>query len=545
LPNSRHVITLLTSLRLRALLFALLTVVCMSLVYTFNASRLVLEGGLKEIAGNVEQTAELLNLVASPYATMGGLPVLKDFFEAMLVNSDSRGVIYIVIQSDRGETLLAAGKVPTPLPMPDQDLQKAAMSGLVHASNPILLRGNRVGSLQFGLSTQHLLDTRKDIQRDALLISLAIGALVFAVVFSAGLVVIRRIDRLISASQIIAGGTYEGIRADESGQDEIALLARNFNRMATAVATHLKAIEANRAEVQLLNASLENTVEQRTRELAERNLDLAKTVQHLDQTRESLIRSEKLAGLGDIVAGVAHEMNTPIGNALTVASTLSEKSRVFQQEVETGIKRSTLQSYVADICLAAELIERNLARAAELVQSFKQVAVDQSSEQERRFMLDETIHECLVLLQPMIKRTPYRVTLAVPEDVEMDSYPGPLSQIITNLVNNSVIHGFDGRDHGNIHIRAEHVDGDWVRIVFSDDGQGIPAQHLDRIFDPFFTTRMGQGGSGLGLNIIFNLVTQVLGGTINVRSQVGEGTTFVLLLPCRVGVVGPKEVVRG
>lgn len=528
------------SLRLRALVFALLTVVGMSLAYTINASRLVLEGGMKEVEGNIQQTAELLNLVASPYATMGGLPTLMDFFEAMLVKNENRGVLYLVIQSDTGEVLVAAGKVPEPLPLPDENLRAAAMGGIVHARNPILLRGNRVGSLQFGLSTQHLLDTRAEIQRDGLIISSAIGALILMVVFAVGLSLMRRIDRLISASQLIASGDYGGMRAEERGQDEISQLARNFNRMAEAISAHLCEVEASRSQVQQMNASLESTVAQRTSELASKNSELGRTIEYLNQTRESLIRSEKLAGLGAIVAGVAHEMNTPIGNALTVSSTLTEKTRQMQTEMEAGLKRSTLQTYMSDSRMAAELIERNLKRAAELVQSFKQVAVDQSSEQRRRFQLNETVHECLVLLHPMLKRTPYQVEVDIPDHIEMDSYPGPLAQVITNLVNNAVIHGFDDRDHGVIHIRADRFDGNGVRIVFSDDGHGIPAEYLDRIFDPFFTTRLGRGGSGLGLNIIYNIVTQVLGGSVDVRSQIGEGTTFILLLPLQ-GSSNPKH----
>ncbi len=226
-------------------------------------------------------------------------------------------------------------------------------------------------------------------------------------------------------------------------------------------------------------------------------------------------------------------MSTPIGNALIVSSSLRDKIRVFETEVRAGLRRSSLSAFMEDSRQSAELMERNLARAAALVHSFKQVAVDQTSEQRRTFDLRVVVQECLVLLQPTLKRTPYQVEAQIPEGIEMESYPGPLGQVINNLVNNAILHGFEGRSQGRVILRAEAVGTTDVRLTVQDDGKGIPPENIGKIFDPFFTTRFGQGGSGLGLHIIFNIVHRLLGGTVDAESPPGQGATFILNLPCR------------
>lgn len=257
-----------------------------------------------------------------------------------------------------------------------------------------------------------------------------------------------------------------------------------------------------------------------------------KLVQDLAQTQEHLVRQERLAALGSLVAGVAHELNTPIGNSLLVASMLSNSVNRMEDALEKGLTRTTLRNFLDESRSAAELLERNMHRAADLVHSFKQVAVDHASEHRRQFDLAELVRETLAINQPSITQTPYVVTTDVTDNCQMDAYPGPLSQVLLNLVNNAVLHGFDGRDHGNVHIQAvtDHAARS-VTLTVTDDGKGIPPDVLPRIFDPFFTTKLGKGGSGLGLHISHNLVTGPLGGQMLVNSQPGQGTTFTLVLP--------------
>ncbi len=255
----------------------------------------------------------------------------------------------------------------------------------------------------------------------------------------------------------------------------------------------------------------------------------------LRQVMDQLVQSEKLAALGSLVAGVAHELNTPLGNARTMASALGEEVRVFATAVESGaLRRSQVETFLSRSREAVDLLERNAARAADLISHFKQVAVDQTSIRRRRFDLRQTVEELLVTLRPQLKRTAHQIEVEIPADLELDSYPGPLEQVLANLVNNSLIHGFVGIEAGVIRLQATLPDPLHVQIEYMDNGVGISEGFHTRIFEPFFTTRLGSGGSGLGLYIVYNLVTGVLGGTIQVCSSPGQGLVFTLILPRRV-----------
>ncbi len=249
-------------------------------------------------------------------------------------------------------------------------------------------------------------------------------------------------------------------------------------------------------------------------QLVQTNQELASAINSLSIAHEELVRSEKLAALGSLVAGVAHELNTLIGSSLTVVSTLVEKTRQFAEQYANGLKRSEVERYIDDSILAGDTLMRNIVRAADLVTSFKQVAVDQTSSQRRRFSLVDVISENIAALTPTIKNSHCRVELAIPTQISMDSYPGPLCQVLINLVNNAIIHGFDTMDAGMglISISAIALQDNQIELRISDNGVGIAPEHLKRIYDPFFTTRLGAGGSGLGLNITHNIVSGVLGG---------------------------------
>lgn len=275
--------------------------------------------------------------------------------------------------------------------------------------------------------------------------------------------------------------------------------------------------------LQTLNAELEQRVSDRTQELES-------AIDHLHRTQDELVRSEKLAGLGSLVAGVAHELNTPIGNAVIVASTLADQQRRFADEVEAGLRRSSLTRFVTEVQEGVDVMERNLRRAAELISGFKQVAVDQSSHQRRRFDLKEIVHELTLTLSPTLRRAGVAFTQDVPADVTLDSYPGPLGQVIMNVVNNAVVHAFAQQAQPCIEATGRVSDG-LLTLTLTDNGCGIPPEHLPRVFDPFFTTRLGKGGSGLGMHIVYSLVTELLGGSVHIDSTVGRGTTVTLRIP--------------
>ena len=261
--------------------------------------------------------------------------------------------------------------------------------------------------------------------------------------------------------------------------------------------------------------------------LRRRWLELARNIQELKATRGELLQSEKMASLGRMVAGFAHELNTPVGVAVGAVShnddTLLRIDKMLSQD---EVNEDLLRLELAGLRESGALAMANLRRAANLVQSFKRTSVDQTSEHIRTFDMKELISDVLFALHSTLKKLPIEVTTHCPEELELKGMPGLLQQLLTNLVMNAIQHAFDGGNRsGKIDIRVSHS-GSEVRLEFSDDGKGMDSHHLSRIFEPFYTTRRGEGGSGLGLYICYNIVTTQLGGTIVCESQPEAGCRF-------------------
>jgi len=303
-----------------------------------------------------------------------------------------------------------------------------------------------------------------------------------------------------------------------------------------------KELEAALHENEKINRKLQYTQAQMAREIEQRKLahealqrekDEQKVlIGKLEQATNQLVQSEKLASLGSLVAGVAHELNTPLGNSLMVASALDGKIEEFARLLAEGtLRKQRLFDFVEHCRNAATLLQRNSRRAAGLIGNFKEVAVDQTSMRRRRFDLGQAIDEVLSTLQPKLKCTEHHLEVNIPTGIVLESYPGPIEQIIANLLANSLLHGFEGIAAGTIRIEAAVVAGEQVALSYADNGVGISTADAKRVFDPFFTTKLGSGGSGLGLYIVYNLTTAVLGGTIKLSSEPGQGVLFELLLP--------------
>lgn len=279
---------------------------------------------------------------------------------------------------------------------------------------------------------------------------------------------------------------------------------------------------------------LVSDIESRTeaeKSLRETNKELNEAMDSLKLAQESLVQSEKFAALGALVAGVAHEINTPVGITVTGASFLIEEGQRIEKLMNQGnIKKSEIVQFVASVLEGSRLVLNNAERAAYLINSFKQVAADETSEMRRTFDLKDYLNEVLTSLRPMYKKTAISVRVSCPENVEMDTYPGLLAQVLTNLVSNALTHGFDAGAEGEIAI-VVGVDAKWVVIECINNGKIIPPESIPRLFEPFFTTRRSAGGTGLGLNIVSNIVTQRLGGTVKVVSEAGQGTVFTVRIP--------------
>ncbi|WP_157315052.1 ATP-binding protein [Chitinibacter sp. GC72] len=294
------------------------------------------------------------------------------------------------------------------------------------------------------------------------------------------------------------------------------------------------------AELEGHSESLEQTVNLRTRELLQANDVLRQTIEQLKATQKMLVESEKMAALGSLVAGVAHELNTPIGVSVTMGSTLQEKNRELAQEITAQtLRKAALADYVEVAEQGLQILMRNLEQAAQLVSSFKQVAVDQTSDQRRQFDLAQLVQQVMQTMGVLYGND--RLQARLPEGLVLDSFPGALVQVLNNLISNAEIHAFDGVADGQVMIEADVLDGERVRLRVRDNGVGIKPEHLSHIFEPFFTTKLGHGGSGLGLNIVYNIVHSVLGGEIEAQSVPGQGASFTLILPLRAPESLPAE----
>lgn len=327
--------------------------------------------------------------------------------------------------------------------------------------------------------------------------------------------------QLENSAARIADGDLE-TQIPEFGNDEFGALSNQLERMRWAMSRSIH--------------DLETRVRERTGELLTVNGELQGALDKLKRAQKELVQQEKLAALGSLVAGIAHELNTPIGNGLTVASSLSEATDHLMEALDTGMTRSMLEHYLTDMKEGTHLVCVSLEKASELVSSFKQVAVDRASAQRRSFQLSNLLNETRVTMSTLMKHSPFKLEIYHNNDVTLDSYPGPLGQVITNLLNNALLHGFDHREAGKIVIRSTIID-EGVQIEVEDNGIGIDPDAISHIFDPFFTTKLGEGGNGLGLHIVHNIVTAALGGTIEVDSALGRGTRFILKIP----LVAPDE----
>jgi len=305
-------------------------------------------------------------------------------------------------------------------------------------------------------------------------------------------------------------------------------------------------------EIGILASSLQSMVKRRHHDLQkiqeyQTNLEelVARRTEQLKLVQEELIQADNLAALGALVAGVSHELNTPLGNALMAATTINDATDHLKTELDQqSLSKEALEKEIKRISDTANIIEKTLGRARELVGNFRQVAVDRQSEKMRAFNFDHIVRETLATLQPTLKKTSFSLDLNLKADVVLEGYPGAVSQVLSNLVENAIKHGYEGRNTGEIKIQTsvlDHKGEKKILLSCKDFGVGIPEKNLKKVFEPFFTTKFGKGSSGLGMAICYQLVTEALNGSMTVVSKVGSGTEFSIEIPMKTPKPGKPE----
>ena len=383
----------------------------------------------------------------------------------------------------------------------------------------------RVGKLTMEMSTAGYLLKVNEVRLQYLRIGLQIslGSLLVILLLMHWRLV-RPLERLVQASGRIEKGQLD-VPIHRIFRDEVGALADSLEATRLALLHLIAQLESRNQELTDANEHLEQRVNERTESLEQ-------TLLTLERAQEEIIQTEKLASLGRVVAGVAHELNTPIGNALMVASTIQSELEDLGKELASGsMRRTALDSFIDRAGEGLTLSMSNLQRAAHLISDFKQVAVDQTSDQRRVFNLAEVTTEILNMLQPSMRKSGCEVQKHLNAELECDGFPGRYGQILTNLVVNATIHAFEPGMGGKITVSIAPVGADMVELVVADNGIGMNEAVRARIFDPFFTTKMGRGGTGLGMNIVHGIVTRVMGGQITVQSAPGDGSRIRVVFP--------------
>jgi signal transduction histidine kinase len=342
---------------------------------------------------------------------------------------------------------------------------------------------------------------------------------------------ITSIRTLVEKIQQISQSKDYSIRCDDMKYRELDVLSQKINILLTRTEKHIAKKDNEELLTLELNHKLENKVSSRTEALKDSNQELLSTLEKLHQFQAQLVESEKLASLGDMVAGVAHEVNTPIGLGVTASTLLADRILEIKQAFENKtLKSSQLKRFLSESEENIDIVYRNLTRAANLISSFKKVAVDQANEKDRDFNVKELLDEVLLTLAPQVRKHSIEFKIICPDDLDITSKPGPIIQIMINLILNSIIHGFEHKESGVIDITIMNLSNQ-LHINYRDNGEGVDESIKTKVFAPFTTTKRGSGGSGLGLHLVYNLVTQALGGNIHFESERNQGVLFEISFP--------------
>jgi len=365
--------------------------------------------------------------------------------------------------------------------------------------------------------------------------NIAVGILISFIAFFTSLILRRRIlspiNTFIKDIKDLSYNKNFNTQVSSPQLTEMVPLANSVNAMLTRIYKQINKYTDAEKEITELNQNLEEKVVMRTQALRDSNQELLDALEQVHQYQSQVIQSEKMASLGQMVAGVAHEVNTPIGLGVTASTMMSDRIDDMKSELESKtLSAKKLGKFLDESKENTQIIYRNLSRAADLISSFKQVAVDQTADTIRHVKFNEFLHEIVMSLHPTLKKSKHQVIINCDESLEADTKPGPINQIIINLIMNAIIHGFEKMEAGVINISVT-LTRNQCQIKLTDNGKGIEEKIKQKIFDPFVTTKRGEGGSGLGMHLVYNLVTQALNGSIEVESELGHGANFTIQFP--------------
>jgi len=493
----------------------------------------------RALTSNVNTIAELVGGSAKPYLLAGqtdeldaGLKVVKaaDFVENVQVYTlQGDKLVFFASYNKDGIAL-----VKLKYEQVDELREVKITDDVVEIIRPIVNEDTTVGYVYLRASAETLQsEIAYSILLTVVVLMLCLG-ICFFLTLKLQKAITAPIESMVLLVQRITRQKDFSNRAEPNGIRELDILGEAFNGMSERTQDHMQRQADAEQEYRSLNSSLEEKVNQRTLALKEANGELIQTLEKLHQFQRQMVQNEKMASLGDMVAGVAHEVNTPIGLGVTASTMMLDRLSDLRKGFEDKtLKASALAKFINESEENLNIIYRNLNRAAELISSFKQVAVDQSSENNRVFSFAKLMEEILLSMRPKLKRVNHDIHVHCANDLYVESKAGPINQIMINLIMNSIIHGFEFMDKGTIDIHIQLIDDKKINIIFKDNGKGLPEQLRKRIFDPFVTTKRGQGGSGLGMHLVYNLVTQALNGSISLHSEKGKGVEFNIIFPVK------------
>ena len=399
---------------------------------------------------------------------------------------------------------------------------------------PIKYGENDIGTLEI-LADYEDINTNIKQQAGFIVLSEFVKTFIvaFFIMFIVHWLVTRHIYTITHYSKNVKGDNLDTpleLQGRPTSKDELDDLVDAINNMRIALKNDIVKLEQAENALINLNAELEIKVYDRTAKLAASNQQLQQSLDDLTLAKDQLVQSEKMASLGQLVAGVAHEVNTPLGICVTSITALKEKVLTLTNAVQSeNLTKSHLVSTLTLLTEYQEIIERSLNKAVDLIRGFKSVAVEQHTDPKLSINMAQHVTDVVNTVKTLFKRKNYTINLSLDDELNLVTYPSAWNQILTNFLTNSHVHGFEDRESGEINISFVESDG-YLTLLYSDDGKGMTPDVKSKVFDPFVTTKRGQGGSGLGMNIVFNLVNTKLGGTIRCLDT-AVGTAFEVKVP--------------